>query len=453
MPSKRLTESNVRTLPCPEGKERVVYFDATKGAPPGFALRVTATARKKSADRWTGRSYVLKFYVRGTGARGWLVLGDVGDVDLDKARERADEKSKLAADGRDPRFVDAASRVRTVATVCGDYIEAVRANASPTTVQGYERLLKHVTTAAELKAPLHSIEDSHVSAMLARLGASKGRYLANRVFALISSSLRWARGTRKSRKKLRPPMPEQRIQRNPLAEMTAPFEEAKRERALSDEELVRVWRAMDSQPAGVAAYIRFLILAGLRRNEASLVRWSNLNAGEKLVVVPGELRKGGKPHVVFLAPLALEVLRSISSDPAGGPIAGPAEEPIFGEAGGRFRTNESRLMRRLKRATEVREGEGKAAKVVVPAVDFRLHDLRRTCATGCAKTGADATMISRILGHAVFASALPVTMQYVSHKYADEHRAALERWAAHVEGLLGISRKKAKVVAGEFRRA
>ncbi len=443
MPTKRLTATNVQTLPCPAGKERVHYFDATKSAPPGFALRVTATARERSTGRWSGRSYVLKFYVRGTGARGWLVLGDVGDVTLDAARVDATEKSTLAANGRDPRFVAAVDKARTVAAVCTDYIEAVSATASPTTVDGYRRLLKHVVAAPELKAPVDSIEDAHVSALLARLGTAKGKYLANRVFALISAALRWARGTRRGKgaRKIPAPTAEQRIARNPCAEMTAPNPEKKRERALADDELVRVWKGLDTMPPEAAAYVRFLILAGLRRNEAAALRWRDYNAGERLLTVPGEVRKGGRTHVVFLAPLAVDVLASI------GP--GKRDALIFGEGGRRFVTNEGRTMAAIRAATEVRVDN----KVKVPQVEFRLHDLRRTCATGCAKTGADETMISRILGHAVFAKALPVTVQYIAHAYAAEHRAALERWAAYVEALLGIVRPEAKVLKGEFGKA
>lgn len=444
MPTKRLTATNVTTVRCPAGSERVAYFDTTKSAPPGFGLRVTATAATKGDGRWSGRSYILQFYVKGSGTRGLIVLGDVGDITLDDARQRADALSKQAADGKDPRFVAVANKARTVATVCKDYINAVRETASTSTVAGYEQLLKHIEKAAELRAPLDSIEDSHVSALMDRLGKEAGKYAANRVFNLIAASLRWARGTRKSRKKLKPPTAAQRIARNPCAEMTAQFNETKREDALSDDELVRVWNAVAGMGPEIAAYIRFLILTGLRRNEASLIRWSDYNPGEKLVIVPGEFRKGGRAHVVFLAPLAVDQLESI------GP--GRQAAPIFGEGGSRFRINESRLMARIKKATAMHDPEN-SKKVLKPALDFRLHDLRRTCATGCAKTGADEAMISRILGHAVFAKALPVTVQYIQHKYAVEHRAALARWAAYVENLLGIVRSPANVVEGEFGKA
>ena len=413
MPQARLNQTNVQTLKCPKGLGRETYFDTAKASPPGFALRVTNAG---------GRSYALKFYVKGSGARGWEILGDADAINLDDARKKATAKWSLAQGGKDPRFLAATNKARTIEAVCKDYIEAVKAKASATTVAGYERLLLHVQRAPELKAPLHAIEDSHVSTMLRRLGKQRGPYLANRVFALISASLRWARGTRKSTRRLQPPSAEQRIDRNPVAEMTALFAEQKRDRALSNDELVRLWRGLDSEPAEVAAFVRFIALTGLRRNETVRLRWRDLNRGERTLTVPGETRKGGHAHVVFLAPLALELLDSVK--------AGKGDASIFGVGGERFLTNESRLMRRLRQATDV---------------DFVLHDLRRTAATGCAKTGADLPTISRVLGHRVFSGALPVTVQYVSHQYAGETRAALERWARYVEGLLGVRRPAEKV--------
>src|SRR5947209_4802259 len=77
----------------------------------------------------------------------------------------------------------------------------------------------------------------------------------------------------------------------------------------------------------VAAYVRLLILTGLRRNEASYLRWQDYSQGDKMLTVPGEHRKGGRAHVVFLAPLAVDVLKSLP--------AATGAEPLFGDAGAR----------------------------------------------------------------------------------------------------------------------
>ena len=70
-----------------------------------------------------------------------------------------------------------------------------------------------------------------------------------------------------------------------------------------------------------------------------------------------------------------------------------------------------------------------------PVDDWRLHDLRRTVASGLAKLGFRAEVIKRVLGHA--ANANDVTaVHYNWHNYDAEALAAVEAWALHVENLV-----------------
>ena len=74
---------------------------------------------------------------------------------------------------------------------------------------------------------------------------------------------------------------------------------------------------------------------------------------------------------------------------------------------------------------------------------WRLHDLRRTVASGMARLGINLPVIEKVLNHSSgsFAGIVGV---YQKHDFADEKRAALETWGRHIEGL--ISGKSAKVV-------
>ena len=67
---------------------------------------------------------------------------------------------------------------------------------------------------------------------------------------------------------------------------------------------------------------------------------------------------------------------------------------------------------------------------------FTLHDLRSTCATGCARLGAAESTVSRILGHAVVAGTVPVTARYDRFAHLPERAAALTAWSQHVEQLV-----------------
>ena len=66
--------------------------------------------------------------------------------------------------------------------------------------------------------------------------------------------------------------------------------------------------------------------------------------------------------------------------------------------------------------------------------EWRIHDLRRTVATGLQRLGVGLQVVETILGH-VSGSRAGVIGIYQRHKFDDEKREALEAWARHVEAL------------------
>jgi integrase len=74
---------------------------------------------------------------------------------------------------------------------------------------------------------------------------------------------------------------------------------------------------------------------------------------------------------------------------------------------------------------------------------WRLHDLRRTTATGMAELGVQPHVVEAVLNHVSGARA-GVAGIYNKAAYSEERRAALERWAAHVDGL--VSGRSARIM-------
>jgi integrase len=72
---------------------------------------------------------------------------------------------------------------------------------------------------------------------------------------------------------------------------------------------------------------------------------------------------------------------------------------------------------------------------VCGVTDWRIHDLRRTVATGMEKLGITLQVVEAILGH-TSGSKGGIVGVYQRHNYADEKRAALEAWGAHVSSLV-----------------
>ena len=67
--------------------------------------------------------------------------------------------------------------------------------------------------------------------------------------------------------------------------------------------------------------------------------------------------------------------------------------------------------------------------------DWHLHDLRRTSATQMAELGVQPHIIEAVLNH-VSGHKGGVAGIYNRAKYADEMRAALQRWADQIEAIV-----------------
>ena len=69
---------------------------------------------------------------------------------------------------------------------------------------------------------------------------------------------------------------------------------------------------------------------------------------------------------------------------------------------------------------------------------FRVHDLRRTVATGMASLGVNPHTISLVLDHISVTKSTVTSAVYVKYSFDREKREALERWATHLDGLVGL---------------
>jgi hypothetical protein len=68
---------------------------------------------------------------------------------------------------------------------------------------------------------------------------------------------------------------------------------------------------------------------------------------------------------------------------------------------------------------------------VAPLVPWSVHDLRRTVATGLQRLGVRLEVTEAVLNH-ISGSRGGIAGVYQRHDWANEKRAALDAWAAHV---------------------
>jgi len=235
-------------------------------------------------------------------------------------------------------------------------------------------------------------------------------YAGNRLLAALSKFFSWlvARDV---------------IAMSPAAGVERPHREVARERVLDDDELRRLWRACEDEgPFGAA--LRLMILTGTRRNEVSAMPWEELHENRQLWLLPAERTKNDRPHAI---PLPTQARAIIESRPQ---INGSAfvftidgRRPIVGWA-------------KVKREISIKAG--------LNPKSWRLHDLRRTCASGMQRLGTPVPVVEKALNH-VSGTFRGIVATYQRHTYAEEIRVALQAWADHVEELVS-GRKSSKVV-------
>jgi integrase len=167
---------------------------------------------------------------------------------------------------------------------------------------------------------------------------------------------------------------------------------------LTDDELIAIWHATDG-PGPFNGIARMLLLTGQRRNEVAGATWVELSDDLAVWTIPAIRTKNGKTHVVPLPEPAREILRNAPR--VGGHVFAAGKRPFGAWAAS-------------KNALDKRAG----------VTDWRLHDLRRTVATGLQRLGVRLEVTEAVLNH--------TSGVYQRHDFANEKRQALEAWAAHV---------------------
>jgi hypothetical protein len=80
-----------------------------------------------------------------------------------------------------------------------------------------------------------------------------------------------------------------------------------------------------------------------------------------------------------------------------------------------------------------------------PVPDWRLHDVRRTVATGMQRLGIRLEVTEAVLNH-ISGSRAGIAGVYQRHHFMDEKRHALEAWAAELDRIVRGS-ERGNVVA------
>ena len=303
------------------------------------------------------------------------------------ARKEAKRILGLVVSGTDPR--GKAVGTDSFSAEVDRYLERKRPAMKPRAFEEVERhLRRHAEPLGKLR--VGAIDRRTIALRLAEIERASGPVARNRVRSSLSAFFGWA-------------VREGLIEINPVSGTGKAEEGESRERTLTDPELAEVWRSSGGGDFG--DIVRLLILTGQRREEIGGLRWSEVDLERQVIVLPPARTKNRREHSIPLAPTALTILRARGRR---------GRELVFGLGRGGF-----------SGWSDGKEG--------LPALkkEWRLHDLRRSVATGMAELGVLPHIIEAVLNH-VSGHRAGVAGIYNRARYEGEVRAALERWAVHV---------------------
>jgi integrase len=223
---------------------------------------------------------------------------------------------------------------------------------------------------------------------------------ANRVFSAVRKLFNWAQARHG-------------LDSNPCSRVQRPSDENSRDRVLSDDELRRIWNAAGERGWPFGPLLQLLILTGQRRDEVAGMAWSELDLANKVWKIPRGRVKNDTGHDVPLSQAALDVIKSV---------------PKVSNVDLLFTTTGTTQVSGFSK-------EKAALEEAVGFDDWWLHDLRRSMASGMARLGVSLPVIEKILNHSS-GSFRGVVGVYQRHSFADEKRAALDLWGAHVARLV-----------------
>lgn len=411
MPKRALTAAAVDKLK-PPASGQTDHFD---GSHPGLALRISYGGRKS----WT---YHYRLY----GKQRRLTLGTYPAMTLSEARDAWRAAWQAKERGEDP-----AAEKQEAKRKEPDTVEAVGRNFIERYCRPRNRTADEVARMFEIYVypsigakPVEAVTRRDILRLLDKAEENGATVRANRVLSNLRRFFNWCleRGL---------------IEASPVTNIKPPAKETPRERVLSDDELRAFLSACEALGDPFGRVMLLLLLTGQRRDEVAAARWSEFDMSSNTWTLPGERVKNGRAHVLPLSGQVRTIIDGITKE-KGAVFLFPARFSRTGNSAPRHVSGFTRAKERLDslmlaemKKTAAERGDDPDSVILEP---WRLHDLRRTAASGMARMGVGIHVVEKILNH-VTGSLSGVAGIYNRHNYQDEMRQALQAWANWVDSL------------------
>lgn len=392
---------NDRTIRSLKPKEN--HYEVSDDKVAGLSVRVHPSGKK---------NFFVRYQANGK-RRRFTLSPDYPALSLSEARDRAREVLVEVSRGNDPQGRKEAYRMAdTFADLVDVYRKQYLKNLKSKTQSFYNNAIDRDLLPEFGHRKLDSITRRDIIRLLDKIAHERDApIMANRVKAVLSSVLSF--GVEKGN-----------LEYNPALQVKPPAEEKSRERVLSDEELKSVWEATSSEETVVQTLFRMLILLGQRSSETRNMEWSEIKDG--IWEIPSSKTKADRVHILPLPQLAMELLSQIHKE--------------TGESDYVFETPSNQGSGPIKNIQKACQRIQKRS-----GVEFQIHDLRRTMATGLARLGFNRTVIGKVINHKGMSGDHSVTAIYDRYDYFREKGKALESWSKHIQKVLEEEEQNIKI--------
>lgn len=385
------------------------YFDDTLA---GFGLYRTPGN--------TG-TYFAEFRPVAGGVKKRLKIGRVGTLKASEAREAARMAIANATLGTDLAKSRADERAgMTVARLLELYNERTRDKRKASTANGYELIAK-VNIAPHLgTSKAASVTRPEVQKMHAKVGATRGKYAANRAAAVLKAAYAWGGKHGHVPDGFNPASGIDRYKEEPRERFLTPTEMLAIGNAMIEAETIGLpVDASDAKhaPKGqlvkmspyATAAIRLIMLTGARLREILNLCWTDVDLEYGILRLPDS--KTGK-KTIYLPTAAIEIIKGLTK--LGGFV-------IAGESAGTKHEKPRADLKRPWAAICKRAGVS----------GVRIHDLRHTFASVGVADQMGLPVIGALLGH----SNASTTKRY-AHAADEVQRRAVEAIGSKIANAL-----------------
>ncbi len=395
----RLTDAKIRAMK-PSKERKILWEDGGTG----MGIRIFPSGVK---------SFI--FMYRFDGKARMMTIGKYPQVGLASARSKAVHAKEKLLKGIDPgqeliKEKKADRDAFTVKDLVEEYLEKW-AKPRKRSWKEDQRILHKDIVSRWGRRKAKNIQRRDIVILLDELVDRGAPIQANRTLAVTRKMFNFAVGR-------------SILEASPCVSIDAPSKENRRDRALSEDEILKFWDRLDhaKMAEGTKLALRLQLVTAQRKGEIAGAEWTDFDLSRGWWTIPAEKAKNNVLHRVPLSPLALNLLQEIKEHSG-------ESRWLFPGARGDGHITEPAIDHALRNNFDVFEMD-----------HFVPHDLRRTAASQMTGSGVSRLTVSKILNHVDGG----VTAVYDRHTYDAEKRQALGTWARKLESIL--TGQKAKIV-------